>query len=136
MPIGQSLAVTGSVDQKGIVQSIGGVNQKIEGFFDVCNARGLSGKQGVLIPSDNVQHLMLRRDVTKAIGSGRFYVWPLHHVDEAVALMTGREAGERDADGRFPEGSVNAAVELSLTEMAEKRRDFSAGGKDGEEKPE
>ncbi len=135
IPIRQSLAITGSVDQKGIVQAIGGVNQKIEAFFDVCNARGLTGEQGVLIPADNVQHLMLRRDVTDAIGSGRFFVWPMRHVDEAVALLTGREAGERSDDGRFPEGTVNEAVERALTELAEKRRDFSAGGQEGDEKP-
>jgi len=126
VPVRQSLAVTGSVDQKGIVQAIGGVNQKIEGFFDVCNARGLTGEQGVLIPADNVQHLMLHRDVVAAIAAGKFHVYPLHHIDDAITLLTGREAGARDAAGRFPDDSVNGQVERALIELAGKRRDFSA----------
>ena len=88
VPIRQSLAITGSVDQKGVVQAIGGVNQKIEGFFDTCKARDLSGEQGVLIPADNVQHLMLRRDVAEAIAEKKFYIYPLTHVDQAIALLT------------------------------------------------
>jgi lon-related putative ATP-dependent protease len=131
VPIRQSLAVTGSVDQKGAVQAIGGVNQKIEGFFDTCNARGLTGDQGVLIPADNVQHLMLRRDVVAAIEAGKFRVYPLTRVDEAITLLTGVEAGQRDADGQFPDGSVNQLVENALVELAAKRRDFS-GSKDDE----
>lgn len=126
VPIRQSLAVTGSVDQHGVVQAIGGANQKIEGFFDVCNARGLTGEQGVLIPADNVQHLMLRRDVVDAIEAGKFAIYPLTVVDDAIALLTGRVAGERDADGKFQDGSVNAAVEDGLRELARKRRDFAA----------
>jgi len=126
VPVRQSLAVTGSVDQKGIVQAIGGVNQKIEGFFDACHARGLTGDQGVLIPADNVQHLMLHRDVVAAIDAGKFHVYPLQHIDDAITLLTGREAGARDAEGRFPDGSVNGEVERALTELAGKRRDFSA----------
>jgi lon-related putative ATP-dependent protease len=126
IPVRQSLAATGSVDQKGVVQAIGGVNQKIEGFFDVCHARGLTGEQGVLIPADNVQHLMLRRDVATAIDGGEFQVYPLHHIDDAITLMTGREAGERDDEGRFPDGSVNGEVERALAKLAGMRRDFSA----------
>ncbi|MFQ5634754.1 MAG: Lon protease family protein [Gammaproteobacteria bacterium] len=127
VPVRQSLAVTGSVDQKGIVQAIGGVNQKIEGFFDVCNARGLTGRQGVLIPADNVQHLVLRRDVADAVAAGRFSVFPLRHVDQAITLMTGTEAGRRDDDGRFPDDSVNGQVARALAELACRRRDFSSG---------
>ena len=125
VPIRQSLAVTGSVDQKGVVQAIGGANQKIEGFFDVCRARGLTGEQGVLIPADNVQHLMLRSDVAEAIEQGEFRVYPLTRIDDAIALLTGREAGERDDDGNFPEGTVNALVEATLRDLATRRRDFS-----------
>jgi lon-related putative ATP-dependent protease len=124
LPVEQRFAVTGSVDQHGRVQAIGGVNQKIEGFFDVCRARDLTGDQGVLIPADNVQHLMLRRDVVEAIDAGRFSVYPLTQVDEAIALLTGREAGARDAAGNFPAGSVNAAVEEALRKMADRRRRF------------
>ena len=126
LPVRQSLAVTGSVDQHGRVQAIGGVNQKIEGFFDVCNARGLTGDQGVLIPADNVQHLMLREDVVAAIERGDFRVYPLASVDEAMSLLIGREAGARDADGRFPATSVNGRVDAALRGMAERRRSFTA----------
>jgi predicted ATP-dependent protease len=111
-----------------MVQAIGGVNQKIEGFFDVCNERGLTGHQGVLIPADNIQNLMLRTDVVAAIDSGTFSVYPMTHVDQAVALLTGMEAGERDAEGHFPDASVNGRVEAALRRLAEKRRDFAAEG--------
>ena len=127
-PLRQDLAVTGSVNQHGDVQAIGGVNEKIEGFFDVCAARGLSGSQGVLIPSANVQHLMLREDVVQACTEGRFAVYPIGRIDEGVALLTGLEAGERQADGAFPEASVNRRVEDRLRFYAEIRRNF---GKEG-----
>jgi predicted ATP-dependent protease len=122
-PIKQSLAVTGSVNQRGQVQAIGGVNEKIEGFFDVCRARGLSGEQGVLIPSSNVRHLMLRRDVVEASTAGKFRVFAVRTVDEAVTLLTGAAAGERDAEGRYPDGSINQRVEERLRELARKRRE-------------
>ena len=124
VPIEQSLAVTGSVNQHGRVQVIGGVNEKIEGFFDVCNARGLTGKQGVLIPRENVQHLMLRHDVVAAVAAGRFNIYPITTVDDALALLTGLAAGERDADGKFPADSVNGLVEHKLKRLAEIQRDF------------
>jgi predicted ATP-dependent protease len=124
VPVRQSLAVTGSVNQHGVVQVIGGVNEKIEGFFDTCRARGLTGEQGVLIPKDNVKHLMLREDVVDAVEAGQFHVYAIGHVDEAVALLTGVSAGERGADGDFPEGSVNALVEQRLVALAESRREF------------
>ena len=126
-PIRQSLAVTGSVNQNGEVQAIGGVNEKIEGFFDLCAARGLSGKQGVLIPAANVKHLMLRRDVTEAAGEGKFAIYPVATIDEGIEILTGVPAGARDAAGVFPEGSINRRVEDRLIAMAEKRRAY---GKD------
>jgi len=123
-PIKQSLAVTGSVNQRGEVQAIGGVNEKIEGFFDLCQARGLRGEQGVLIPASNVKHLMLRRDVVEAVEAGKFHVYPVETIDQGIALLTGLEAGERDGGGNFPEGSVNHRVEGRLIALAEKRRAF------------
>jgi lon-related putative ATP-dependent protease len=122
VPIRQSLAVTGSVNQLGEVQAIGGVNEKIEGFFDVCTARGLTGDQGVLIPASNVKHLMLRADVVKAVEGGRFAVYPVATVDEGIELLTGMPAGERGANGRFPDGSINARVEARLIGFSERLR--------------
>jgi lon-related putative ATP-dependent protease len=130
VPVRQSLAVTGSVNQHGEVQAIGGVNEKIEGFFEVCRARGLDGSHGVLIPLANVPHLMLREDVVEAARSGKFHVWAVAHVDQAAALLTGLTAGARDAAGRFPEGSFNARVEARLQELSELRRTFSDRGRD------
>ena len=102
LPLRQDLAVTGSVNQHGMVQAIGGVNEKIEGFFDICNARGLTGTQGVLIPEANAQHLMLRDDVVAACAAGRFAIYPVRSIDEGIALLTGMPAGERGADGQYP----------------------------------
>lgn len=118
-PIRQSLAVTGSINQLGQVQAIGGVNEKIEGFFDICAARGLTGEQGVLIPSSNVQHLMLRHDVVDAVAAGRFHVWAVESVDQAIALLTGVPAGEPDAQGEYPAGSVNQRVMARLKALTE-----------------
>jgi lon-related putative ATP-dependent protease len=123
-PIKQSLAVTGSVNQRGEVQAIGGVNEKIEGFFDLCLARGLTGEQGVLIPASNVKDLMLRRDVVEAVEAGKFHVYPVETIDQGISLLTGQEAGERDSAGKFPEGSVNFQVEARLIALAEKRQAF------------
>jgi len=128
VPIEQSLAVTGSVNQYGQVQAIGAVNEKIEGFFDVCRARGLNGRQGVLIPAANAQSLMLRREVVDAAREGRFRVHAVETVDECLELLTGLEAGERGADGEFPEGSVNHRVREKLIELAEQRRAYARGG--------
>jgi lon-related putative ATP-dependent protease len=124
LPLKQSLAITGSIDQHGHIQAIGGVNEKIEGFFDLCQKRGLSGEQGVLIPQANVKHLMLRSDVVDAVAAGRFQIYPLDHVDQALALLTGLPAGERDAQGEFPEGSLNRRICDRLLELAEHRRSF------------
>ena len=129
LPIKQSLAVTGSVNQHGQVQVIGGVNEKIEGFFDTCKRRGLTGEQGVLIPKDNVKHLMLREDVVAAVRAGLFHVYPISTVDEAITLLTGVPAGERDARGRFPRNTVNYRVERRLQEFAQKREQMSHEGR-------
>jgi predicted ATP-dependent protease len=121
-PIRQSFAVTGSVNQHGEIQAIGGVNEKIEGFFDVCRARGLSGEQGVLIPAANVKHLMLRRDVIEAVRNGQFRIYPVSSIDEGIEFLTGIPAGARNAEGIFPEGSINARVEVRLLTMSELAR--------------
>ena len=120
VPIKQGLAVTGSVNQWGEVQAIGGVNEKIEGFFDVCKAKGLTGDQGVLVPRSNVQHLMLREDVVEAVRPGKFAVHGVSSIDHGIELLTGIAAGERGADGNFPAGSINARVEARLRDFAER----------------
>lgn len=117
-PIRQSFAVTGSVDQHGRIQAIGGVNEKIEGFFDVCLARGLTGEQGVLIPSTNVQHLMLRRDVVEAAAAGLFRVIPIDTVDQGLELLTGLPSGTPDPTGRYPESTLNRRVAARLAAFA------------------
>ncbi len=131
VPINQSFAVTGSVNQAGEVQAIGGANEKIEGFFDVCQARGLTGGQGVLIPKSNVQHLMLREDVVEAARKGTFAIYAVEHINEGIEILTGVKAGERGSDGRFPVGTVNRMVEDKLKLFAERTRAFSARGGDG-----
>src|SRR5574337_48139 len=128
LPIRQGLAVTGSVNQHGEVQAIGAVNAKIEGFFDVCHARGLTGEQGVLIPASNVRHLMLREDVVEAVSAGKFQIFPVQTIDEGIALLTGWEAGERGADGDFPVDSVNGRVQARLREMAEQAKAYGGEG--------
>ncbi|RIK43077.1 MAG: ATP-dependent protease [Chloroflexi bacterium] len=134
VPIKQSLAVTGSVSQLGQVQAIGGVNEKIEGFFDLCNARGLTGEQGVLIPEANVKHLMLRQDVVDAAAAGRFHIYPIRTIDEGIELLTGIPAGERGRTGKYPKGSINERVDARLQELAQKRAEFDKAGKGGEGK--
>jgi lon-related putative ATP-dependent protease len=121
-PIRQSIAVTGSINQHGQIQPIGGVNEKIEGFFDVCAKRGLTGEHGVLIPHTNVKHLMLRKDVVDAVAAGKFNVYAMETADEGIALLTGLPAGARAADGKFPEGSINFSVEARLTTLAQQAR--------------
>jgi lon-related putative ATP-dependent protease len=123
----QSLAVTGSVNQHGQVQAIGGVNQKIEGFFDICKARGLTGDQGVLIPRANVKHLMLRADVIEAVRAGQFAIYPIDHVDQGIELLTGVAAGQPDEEGRYPDDTINGRVQARLFEMSEKSREYEKG---------
>ena len=131
IPIKQSYAVTGSVNQKGQVQPIGGVNEKIEGFFDICRSRGLSGDQGVLIPAANEKHLMLREDVVEACKRGEFHVYSVATIDQGMEILTGVRAGSRGADGRFPEGTANRMIEDQLIAYARARRDFSSSRSDG-----
>jgi len=132
-PIRQSLAVTGSVNQRGEIQAIGGVNEKIEGFFDICHARGLNEQQGVLIPKSNVQHLMLREDVVEAVKHGQFAIYPIGTIDEGMEVLTGVKAGERGPEGRFAAGTINRLVEDKVKSFAERARGFakaSAGAGD------
>ena len=124
LPIRQGIAVTGSVNQKGQVQPIGGVNQKVEGFFEVCQAKGLTGDQGVLIPAANVPHLMLSEEVVEAVREGRFHVYSAETIDEGIALLTGVSAGCLTPDGTFEDGTVNRRVSDRLAEMARNLRDF------------
>lgn len=128
VPIKQSLAITGSVSQKGEVQAIGGVNEKIEGFFNICQSRGLTGQQGVIIPASNVRHLMLKKEVVDAITQGIFSVTAVNSVDEAVELLTGMAAGERDKKGNYPKQSINGRVEATLLSFANTLKDFDKEG--------
>jgi predicted ATP-dependent protease len=125
IPIKQNFAVTGSVNQLGEIQPIGGVNEKIEGFFEVCRARGLTGEHAVIIPDSNVKHLMLHDDVIQAVAAGKFHIYTVSTVDEAITLLTGRQAGQREAQGRFPPDSVNGMVEKTLEQMADLRHEFT-----------
>ncbi|RJR27446.1 MAG: ATP-dependent protease, partial [Desulfobacteraceae bacterium] len=129
LPIRQHIAVTGSVNQKGEVQSIGGVNQKIEGFFDTCKKKGLTGNQGVMIPESNIKDLMLRNDVVEAVKEGLFHVYSIKTIDQGIELLTGVPAGERGEDGTYPEGTVNYLVDRRLKEFAKGLKEF---GEDGE----
>jgi predicted ATP-dependent protease len=130
VPVRQSLAVTGSVNQLGDVQAIGGVNEKIEGFFDVCKGRGLTGEQGVLIPRANVQHLMLREDVVAAAKAGQFRIWAVDTIDQGIEILTGVRAGVRQADGSFEPGTINGRVEARLKVFADKARALQKTGRD------
>ena len=123
----QDIALTGSVNQAGIVQPVGGVNEKVEGFFDVCADIDRPGAQGAIVPRGNVQNLMLREDVVEACASGRFEVHAVADIDEAMALLSGLPAGERGADGRYPAGSVNARVEDALDRLCAAARSFAPG---------
>ena len=125
VPVRQCIACTGSVNQLGRVQAVGGVNEKIEGFFETCRERGLDGSHAVIIPADNIKHLMLREDIIAAVAAKQFAVYAVRHIDEAVALLTGRPAGTRVDGGAFEEGSVNRKVEDQLLAYARKRREFA-----------
>ena len=137
IPIKQSIAVTGSVNQNGEIQAIGGVNQKIEGFFDVCRIQGLTGEQGVLIPRANVRNLMLRRDVVEAVEQGRFHIYAVSTIDEGIEVLTGVPAGQRDSEGLYPSSSVNGYVEKQLKEYSEKlKHTVAPGSRKGAEEEE
>jgi ATP-dependent Lon protease len=126
LPLRQDIAVTGSLNQKGEIQPIGGVNEKIEGFFDVCRAKGLTGTQGVIIPRQNVPNLMLRADVVEAVREGRFHIYPVGAVDEGIEILTGIEAGRMNEDGSFEEGTVHRLVDAELQRLALAWKNFAA----------
>jgi lon-related putative ATP-dependent protease len=125
-PIKQYLAVTGSVNQKGEVQAIGGVNEKIEGYYEVCKAIGLTGKQGVVIPKSNVKNLMLKEEVVDTIREGRFHIYPVETIEEGIEVLTGVKAGQKTPDGTYPEGTINYLVQKRLSEMAESAKSYKA----------
>jgi len=124
LPLRQDIAVTGSVNQKGEIQPIGGVNQKIEGFFDVCKIHELTGTQGVMIPRQNAGDLMLKEEVVNAVKAGNFHIYPVGTIDQGIEILTGIEAGDRQPDGAYPEGTVNYLVDRKLGDYAEKWRQF------------
>ena len=132
LPIKQGIAVTGSVNQRGEVQAIGGATTKIEGFFDVCRAMpaGLTGDQGVILPATNVSTLMLRDDVVEAVAQGKFHLWPVRTIDEGIELLTGVQAGERGPDGAYPPDTVNGRVDRRLRELAEQMQAFGKKPRD------
>ena len=131
VPIYQGIAVTGSVNQNGEIQPVGGVNQKIEGFYRVCKAFGLNGKQGVITPRQNVRNLMLDEEIVIAVRQKMFNIWAVDHIDQGLEILTGRPAGSKDENGRFPENSIHGLVDRKLSEWNEKRR----GGREGARKP-
>jgi predicted ATP-dependent protease len=119
VPLSQNIAMTGSVSQRGEFQPIGGVNWKIEGFYKVCEARGLDGSHGVIIPQANVQQLMLKKEIVDAVGAGKFHVWAANYVDEAMEILTGLPAGKLLPEGGFQADSINYRVDQKLREMME-----------------
>ncbi len=135
-PLRQDFAVTGSVNQHGQVQAIGGVNEKVEGFFDVCRLKGLTGQQGVLIPFSNIKNLMLREDVVAAVSAGKFHIYPITTIDEGIELLTGIEAGSQNEKGAYPEKTVNFAVQARLRGLAEKVQSFSRNSNHSEDHKE
>jgi predicted ATP-dependent protease len=127
LAIKQGIAVTGSVDQQGNIQPIGGVNEKIEGFFETCRQRGLTGEQGVMIPVQNAVNLMLRADVRQAIAEGQFHIYPVHSVDEGIEILTGVSAGALQEDGTYPEDSVHGRVLARLEEITASLKEKGKG---------
>ncbi|RKX81740.1 MAG: ATP-dependent protease [Spirochaetes bacterium] len=134
VPIKQNIAVTGSVNQNGEIQAIGGVNQKIEGFFDCCLRNGLNKEQGVIIPESNIKDLMLRKDVVEAVKSGHFHVYPVKSIDEGIEILTGKKAGEKKEDGYYPKDTINFLVDQRLKELAEDLKKFGAKENNSENK--
>lgn len=129
VPIDQGIAVTGSVNQKGEVQPIGGVNEKIEGYFQVCKVIGLTGSQGVMIPAQNLPNLMLREDVIEAVREDKFHIWAVRNIDEGLEVLTGMPAGTADGNGHYPDGSVNALASRRLADLGERLRRFMPGSR-------
>ena len=134
LPLAQEIAVTGSVDQHGRVQAVGGVTRKVEGFYATCKARGLTGTQGVLVPAANVRNLMLDAEVVEAVRRGDFHVWAVRTVDDGIELLTGRRAGRRRADGSYPSDSVHGLVAARLAEYADRLREFAEAEPEEDEK--
>jgi len=130
IPLKQSLSVTGSINQLGEIQAIGGVNEKIEGFFAICEQRGLSGEQGVIIPAANRAHLMLQREVRDAVKDGKFHIYAVERVDEVMELLSAMPAGEADADGQYPEQSFNYLVQQRIETLQSQQRKFARRGND------
>lgn len=124
LPLAQSIAVTGAVDQHGDVRAVGGVTRKIEGFYATCKAKGLTGEQGVVIPAANVKHLMLDEEIVSAVAAGTFHIWPVGTIDEGIELLTGVPAGRRRADGTYPPDSVHGLVAARLAGYSERLRAF------------
>jgi predicted ATP-dependent protease len=135
IPLRQGISVTGSVNQRGEIQPIGAVNEKIEGFFDVCRARGLTGDQGVIIPAMNVINLMLREDVIEAVREGQFHIWPVATIDEGIELLTGIPAGAPDENGDHLVGTVHHAVKKRLEELALELKDYGEHSREHSDKP-
>jgi lon-related putative ATP-dependent protease len=132
VPIRQDIAVTGSMNQHGVVQPIGGVNEKIEGFYHACKVKGLTGKQGVMIPVSNIKHLMIKDEVVEAVKKGKFHIWPVSTIDEGIEILTGKKAGKKDAKGKYPRGTINYLVDKKLKEYSEKYA--ASQGKTGRKK--
>jgi len=124
VPIRQDVAVTGSVDQMGKVQPVGGVNEKIEGFFRICEERGFSGTQGVMIPASNIDDLMVSPKVERAVAQGMFRIWAVENVDQGIEILTGVAAGTRHKDGDYEKGSINQLVTAELRSLAHRLKDF------------
>jgi ATP-dependent Lon protease len=124
LPLRQDVAVTGSMNQQGEVQAIGGVNEKIEGFFDVCRIKGLTGTQGVIMPQSNVEDLMLREDILEAVAAGKFHIWPVSKIEQGIEILTGTTAGARNADNQFPSGTAFALIDNRLHQMAKTMKEF------------
>jgi predicted ATP-dependent protease len=124
------------VSQKGEIQPVGGVTQKIEGFFEICKHKGLNGKQGVIIPEKNVNNLMLKHEVVDAVAQGKFHLYPVQSIEEGIEILTGVKAGERQPDGTYLEGTIFRKVDDKLRQMAETAREFAKGKEEGEKEGE
>jgi len=135
-PIKQGIAVTGSVNQNGEIQAIGGINRKIEGFFDICRLKGITGDQGVLVPRSNLRNLMLRRDVVEAVEQGKFCIYAVSTIDEGIEVLTDTPAGQRDSEGHYPATSINGMVEKQLEEYSKRLKRFTVSERRREDRNE